>query len=406
MPSFTYRGRDKSGNLRSGDRVATTADVLNEELSKEGIFATEIREQVSSESAFDRLKAYLHNRSKLLDELAMFARQMSLLIKSGVPIIPAIRQLATFTRSLTLANALNGISDNLEKGKSLSASMELYPNVFSPLIYNLIKIGENTGHLTEAFGHLHRYLEFESRNRKMIKATFRYPIFVIVSIVIAILVLNIFVIPTFAKLYSGLGTTLPWETRALITSSNIVTHYGIFILIGIAFCIYLFNRYVNTPSGRLKFSKFKLRMPIYGNVYRRLLLIRLTQTLAIILNSGIPISQGLTLVKQAMGNQVIEDQMKEAQEQIERGTSFSQAMMKISLFSPLENQIIAVGEKEGELGPSMDYIASFHGSEIEYDLKRLSDSIGPILIGFISVLVLIIALGIYLPIWNMVDLVH
>lgn len=406
MPTFIYRGRDKAGTLRSGERVANTADVLNDELSKEGIFATEIREQVASESPLDKLKAYMHNRTKLLDEMAMFARQMQLLIKSGVPIIPALRQLATFTHSLALANALNGISDHLEKGKSLSAAMDNYPDVFSPLIVNLIKIGESTGHLTEAFGHLHRYLEFESKNRKMIKATFRYPIFVMISIVLAIVALNFFVIPTFAKMYTDLNTPLPWETRALITSSNIMTHYGIYILIAFGFLVYLFNRYVNTPKGKLAYANFKLRVPIYGNVYRRLLLIRLSQTLAIILNSGIPIAQGLTLVKQAMSNQAVENQLAEAQEQIERGTSFSQAMLKVKLFSPLENQIITVGEKDGQLGPAMEYIGTFHNSEIEYDLKRLSDSIGPILIGIISGLVLIIALGIYLPIWNMVDIIH
>lgn len=406
MPQFNYRGRDKTGTLRAGERFAASADALNEELSREGIFTTEIRENIATESYLDKLKGFMQSETTHLQELAMFARQMELLNKSGVAIIPALRQLATYTKSLKLADALNGVSDNLEKGKSLSASMANFPKVFSPLVVNIVSIGENTGHLTEAFGHLYAYLDFESKNRKMIKSTFRYPMFVVVSIFLAIIVLNIFVIPTFAKFYNNLDVPLPWETRLLIGSSNIIMHYGIFIILGFIGLCYFIHRYLKTPAGSNRYHKFLLHMPIFGKIYRRLILIRLSQTLAIILSSGIPISQGLTLVKNSLNNKYIEDQLSASQELIERGTSFTQAMSQIELFSPLENQIISVGEKNGELGPSMSYIGTFQSSEIEFDLKRLNDSIGPILIGAISGLVLIVALGIYLPIWNMVDSVH
>ncbi len=406
MPQFTYRGRDKTGALRSGERTANSADTLNEELSREGIFTTEIREKVSTESFTEKFNSYFQNETLHLEELAMFARQMELLTKSGVPIIPSLRQLATYTRSLKLAAALNGVSDYLEKGKSLSVAMANYPNIFSSLTINLISIGENTGHLSESFANLYHYLEFEVKNRKMIKSTFRYPLFVMISILCAIIILNIFVIPTFARFYSNIEVSLPWETRFLIGMSNIVMNYGIFIVIGTIGAGYFVYRYLQTPSGRYKYDRFLLRAPIYGSVYRRLILIRLTQTMAIVLNSGIQVSQGMTLVKNSIGNKYIEDELAEAKELIERGTSFTQSITKIELFTPLENQIIAVGEKNGELGPSMSYIANFQSSEIEFDLKRLNDSIGPILIVIIAGLVLIMALGIYLPIWNMVDLVH
>ena len=147
-------------------------------------------------------------------------------------------------------------------------------------------------------------------------------------------------------------------------------------------------------------------MPIFGKLYRRLILIRFSQSLAIILNSGVPISQGLTLVQNSLSNKYIEKQIAGAKELIERGNTFTEAMSKIELFTPLENQIIAVGDKNGELGPAMSYIGTFQSSEIEFDMKRVSDSIGPILITAISGLVLIVALGIYLPVWNMIDLVH
>ena len=406
MPQFTYRARDKNGNLRTGDRFASSADLLNEELSREGIYPTEIREEVSSESFLDRLQGLMQSESAHLEELSIFSRQMQLLNKSGVPIITALRQLATYTRSLKLANALNGVTDYLEKGKSLSEAMSNYPKVFSTLVVNIVSIGENTGHLTESFEHLHAYLSFEAKNRKNIKATFRYPLFVIISVFLAIVILNIFVIPTFANFYGNMDIALPWQTNFLIGMSTVFTKYGLYLLAGFIGSCYLIYRYLHTKKGKYKFDRLLLRMPLFGKIYRRLILIRFSQSLAIILNSGIPISQGLTLVKNSLNNLYIEDQVAATQELIERGTSFSHSMLKIELFSPLENQIIAVGEKNGELGPAMSYIGTFQSSEIEFDLKRLSDSIGPILITIISGLVLIVAMGIYLPVWNMINIVH
>jgi MSHA biogenesis protein MshG len=331
---------------------------------------------------------------------------MHLLIRSGVPIISGLNQLAEYTRSRKLAAALKGVSDNLEKGKSLSAAMSNFPNVFSPLIINIINIGENTGHLSESFAHLHEYLNFEAQNRKMIKSTFRYPVFVVITILAAITVLNIFVIPTFSHFYINLGVALPWETQFLIGMSNIFTRYGLILLICLIAIIITIYRYIHTSKGNYKFSHFLLRLPIFGKLYRRLILIRFSQSLAITLNSGVPVSQGLTLVKNSLNNKYIEDQIVSAQELIERGNTLTQAMSAIELFSPLENQIIAVGEKNGELGNAMEYIGTFQSSEIEFDIKRLNDNLGPILIALISGLVLIVALGIYLPVWNMINLVH
>lgn len=406
MPQYSYRGRDKIGTLRVGERFASTVDDLNNELSREGIFPTEIKEIANTESYLDQFKSVLQGETLHLEEMSVFSRQMQLLIKSGVPIITALRELAGYTRSNKLGAALKGVADFLEKGKSLSAALTNYPKVFSPLVVNIIHIGENTGHLSEAFAHLHEYLNFEAKNKKMIKSTFRYPVFVMISIFLAIIILNIFVIPTFSRFYVNLGIGLPWETQFLIGMSNLFVYYGWLLLLAFIALCYFVYRYIHTPVGNYKFSRLLLHMPIFGKLYRRLILIRFSQSLAITLNSGVPVSQGLTLVKNSLSNKYIEEQIISAQELIERGNTFTQAMAKIELFSPLENQIIAVGEKNGELGPAMNYIGTFQSSEIEFDLKRLSDNIGPILITAISGLVLIVALGIYLPVWNMINIVH
>lgn len=405
MPQFNYKGRDKDGRSRSGQRFSFTADNLSAELINEGIFPTNITLSKPENRILDKIQDWLQGSTLLTEELSIFARQMQLLHAASVPMVTALKQLATHTRSRRLANALAGCIDHIEKGQSLATAMQNYPDVFSALVVNVIKIGESSGHLSESFGHIHQYLEFETSNIKQIKASFRYPIFVLISISLAIIVLNIFVIPTFSHFYTNLTANLPWQTKILIASSNFFVNYGLYCLVFLIGAAYMLHRYVQTPVGKYNWDKLQLQMPIFGKLLRRLYLIRFSQSLAIVLRSGISITQGLGLVKNLLQNSYVNTQITLTQEMIERGINFTVAISKVNLFSPLEAQILAVGEKNGELGPAMDYIANFHSHEIQFDLKRMNDVLGPLLIAAVSGLVLIIALGIYLPIWNMINLV-
>lgn len=404
MPQFSYRGRDREGQLRVGQRSADTANNLSTELIKEGITPIQIKQMGSQHSYWDKLRYSMQSESLHREELTVFTRQMQVLHQAGVPIMIALKQLIQHTRSHRLQHALQGMIEHFEKGESLATAMHYYPETFSPLMINIVQIGENTGKLSEAFAQLHRYLEFESSNIKQIKSAFRYPLFVLIAIIFAVVILNIFVIPTFARFYINLEVTLPWQTRFLIGMSNFFVNYGLYLLVFIILACILLSRYLRTPQGRYVWDKSKLSLPIIGKLLRRIILIRFSQSFAIILNAGLPVTQGLTLIKNIMLNAYIIEQVARAQEAIERGISFTQAMAKIDLFTSLEVQILAVGEKSGELASSLSYIADFHSHEIEFDLKRMNDFLGPILIGAAGGLILIIALGIYLPIWNMVNL--
>lgn len=406
MPQYKYRGRDKNGSLRRGERAATSADALNLDLVNEGIFPIKITLYNKAPSFLEKLKNASESRSLLLEELAIFARQLQLLHQAGVQMTTALKQLAAHTRSRKLSHAIAGIIEYIEKGESLSTAMNYYPDVFSRLITNIVKIGENSGRLSESLEHLHQYLDFEASNIKHIKAAFRYPIFVFAAIFVAILIINIFVIPTFARFYTSMQVSLPWETNLLIGTSNFLIHDGIYLLAAIILGLFFFFRYIKTPQGRLKWHKFILNIPIIGPLLKRVILIRFCQSLSIMLNSGISVPLSLALLKDIVINSYILQQISVMQECIERGMPVTQSIVNVNLFSSLEIQILAVGEKNGELSPALNFIGSFHSREIDYDLKRMTDVIGPLLITIISVLVLIIALGVYLPIWNMVNLVH
>lgn len=406
MPEFSYRGRDQEGHLRVGKRPAHSAESLNSELIKEGISPILINEVFASYSFWNALQDRLQNKSAQLQELATFSRQMQLLHQAGVPLVTSLQQLANYTRSRPLKKSMLGVIEYLEKGETLAHAMQNYPNTFSPLMVNLVKIGESTGHLSEAFEHLYRYLEFEISSFKQIKTSFRYPVFVMISILMAIIVLNIFVIPTFARFYQNVTVSLPWQTELLIGMSDITVNYGIYILILLAVAGIFTYRYIHTPKGKYRFDKLMIRLPLVGSILLRVITVRFCQLLSITMTSGIGITQGLGLVKQVISNRYIVEQISQMQETIARGVSFTQAIKKVELFTPLESQILSVGEKNGKLSSALDYIADFHSREIEFDLKRMSDMIGPILIVAVAGLILIIALGVYLPIWDMVNLPH
>ena len=406
MPQYAYRARDRDGRLRAGQRFSNTIDDLSAELIKEGIYPIKISLYQEERTFLHKLRNWMQGEALHLEELAIFSRQMQLLHQASVPMVTALKQLANYTRSNRLSFALKGVIEHLEMGQSLSTAMQYYPDTFSPLIVNIVQIGENTGHLSEAFAHLHQYIAFEVSSRKQIKAAFRYPMLIGISIIFAILILNLFVIPTFAGFYQNIDVPLPWQTRILINVSNFFVNYIAYIIVLTIAGIFLLFRYIRTPSGRVRWDRFLLRIPFMGRLIGRTILVRFSQALAIVINSGVSVPQGLILVKQLLANQYINSQISLMQEAIERGQAFTQSITNIELFSPLELQIIAVGEKNGELGPALSYIGNFHTHEIEFELKRINDLIGPIMVAAISILILIIALGVYLPIWNMINLVR
>lgn len=404
MPSYIYKGRDKEGTLHTGRRFAKNVDLVNLDLLKEGITPLLITVVPDKESFLDRVADLLQGNTVRLQALAIFARQMESLHSSGVSMTTALKQLCEFTRSRKLSKALQGIIEEVEGGKTLAQAVKNYPKVFPPVAVSLIEMGEETGRLTEAFGSLYNYLDFEIETTKQLKAAMRYPSFIVVGLAIAIVILNIFVIPTFANLYKQFNAALPMPTRILIGMSDIFVHYGLYMLIGLVIIVIAFIQYIRTKSGRYAWDRFKLKVPLFGQLLARIVLVRFCRSLAIVFESGLTVTQGLALTEEVVGNQYIAKQVRSARESIERGLSFTLAITKIKIFSNMEIQVLNVGEKNGELAPALQYISDFYAREIAYTLQHIVDWLNPIILSIMGIFILIIALGIYLPIWNMVKL--
>jgi len=406
MPTFKYKGRDVSGKAINGTMEGETDVSVGDQLLKEGITPINITLESERTDYFHLFKDWLERSRITGDELSMFVRQMYVLTKTGVPITAGVRQLSENARSQYMRKVLQGIAQHLEAGQDLAVSMQYYPEVFNPLMISMIRVGQNSGHLDDAFLQLNEYLELEGGTAKKIKSALRYPMFVMISIVLAIVIVDLFVIPTFAKVYARANVELPTLTIILIDISNFFINNWLIILIVLISIFISMYKYFKSPKGRLLWHEYTLKLPVIGIILQRIVLLRFAQTFAITTNSGIPIVEGLSLVEKAVDNTYAQQEIHAMRDALQRGTSLTKAARSCHFFTPLELQMLAVGEETGELGPMLEHIAKFYQREVEYDLKRLNDIIEPVMIIGLSIMVLMLAFAVYLPIWNMVKLIH
>lgn len=402
MPQYKFRGRDKHGSEISGELESMNRDGVLRTLQDQGVTPIAIEESRSqSKDVFEEIKKWLPEKKISAEEMIIFCRQMHALQRAGVPLIRSIHGLIQSVRSEALEKALKKISDDLESGTPLSISMEHQSNQFSPIMINMMRVGENTGNLDEVFVKVAQYLELERETKKRMKQATRYPTIVVVAISVAITVINLFVIPAFSGVFAKAKMELPMATKILMATSSFTVEYGWFILAGLILLVLATMHYVNTPEGRHTWDKYKLRAPLVGGIFERITLARFSRVFAMLTRSGVPILQALNVVSGAVGNAYIGHNILKMQSQIERGESLTQTAINSGLFTPLVIQMIAVGEESGTLDKMLDDVAAFYEDEVDYDLKTLADAIEPILLVAMGVMVLILALGVFLPMWDM-----
>lgn len=403
MATFNYQGRNADGSKASGFVEAATEELAAEMLFNKGIIPTAITQGDTSKSLFDVDWKALFTPAVPLEVLVIFCRQMFSLTKAGVPLLRSMRGLTQNCHNKQLKEALEAVCNELTNGRSLSASMQLHPGVFSPLFVSMIQVGENTGRLDQALLQLANYYEQEVETRKRIKTAMRYPIFVISFVVIAMFILNVKVIPQFTSMFSRFGADLPLPTRILIATSDFFVNYWGLLLGLIVGGLFAFRAWLNTSKGRIKWDHLRLRMPIVGGIVNRAQLSRFSRTFSLMLSAGVPLNQSLALSAEAIDNKYLEQQILEMKSQIESGVSISVTAINVNIFTPLVIQMITVGEETGRIDELLLEVSDFYDREVDYDLKTLTARIEPILLVFVAAMVLVLALGIFLPMWGMMD---
>jgi MSHA biogenesis protein MshG len=401
MALFQYKGRDAQGALVGGETEATSEAAVVNDLVRKGITPVQITEAKESSKSLSSLEINLIKPKVKLDELIIFCRQMNALARAGIPIIRAMKGLADSTKSEVLKETLLDVSNRLESGINLASSMQAHPKVFSDLFISMIHVGENTGQLEEAFKRLSENLEMERDTRKRIKQATRYPTMVISSIFIALFIVNLFVIPKFASVFAKFGADLPLPTKILVMTSEFCLDYWWLVIALIVAGIYGFKQWVATEAGNYKWDKKKLRFPIVGVLFEQIALSRFTRNFAMMLASGMPITHALAIAAEASGNKFIGKRILDMKSGIERGDTLLRTARATEIFTPLVLQMMAVGEETGSIDSLLDEVADFYDEEADYSLKRLSEAIEPILIVAMGGIVLVLALGVFLPIWDL-----
>jgi MSHA biogenesis protein MshG len=401
MPHFEYRGRNPRGELVRGSLEGADTGAIADQLFNTGITPIEIRVSGATvQSAARGLLERLTEQVTVVD-LMLFSRQMYTLLKAGVPILRALVGLQESATNPALARTIQELRVGLDSGRELSSAMLRHPDVFTPFYTSMVRVGEMTGRLEEIFLRLSEHLDFDREMRQRVKSALRYPLTVLVAMAVAIGIVNLFVIPVFAKVYSGLGAKLPLLTRVLIGFSEFTVSYWALILAAGVGAFFLFRIWRATPAGKYGWDKFKLRIPIAGKIVLKATLARFARSFALAIKSGVPVVQGLTVVSKVVDNDYIGQRIEQMRDGVERGESVLRTAVTTGVFTPVVLQMIAVGDETGELDSLMQEIAEMYEREVEYELKTLSSQIEPVLIVFLAILVLVLALGVLLPVWGL-----
>jgi MSHA biogenesis protein MshG len=401
MPFFSYKARDGRGQLIEGVLEGVDSAAVATSLLGTGATPVEIAETAAPRADGSEHGLRLRRPRVKAVDLLLFSRQMYSLLKAGVPILRALAGLQESTGNPAFKHTLQKVRESLESGRELSVSLQRQGSVFTPFYVAMVYVGETTGRLEEIFLRLFHHLEFQEEMRTQVKSALRYPIFVVVVMGIALGIINLFVIPQFAKVYEGFGAKLPTITQWLIGFSNFCVAYWWVLLLALLGVWAGFRAWVATPAGRHRWDRFKLRVPISGPIVQKATLARFARSFALAIRSGVTAVHGLTLVSQVVDNSYMADRIEKMREGVERGESVLRTAIHSGVFTPVALQMVLVGEESGSLDDMMDEVADMYTREVQYDLKTLGAQIEPVLIVLLGVLVLIVALGVFLPIWDL-----
>ncbi len=409
MPRFAYTGRAASGAV-NGELDGADASAVAMLLMSRGVTPLRIESSAKATGADDgtaKPAAGMPARTALFQpqvrpaDVMMFSRQLHTLLRAGVPILRALAGLQESAVNARFKAVLGSVRHSLESGIELSICFAQQGGVFDGFYVAMVRVGEMTGRLDDVFMRLFKHIEFEQFMRQQVKAALRYPAFVILAMVVAIGVINTLVVPAFANVFKSFNAELPLATRILVASSQFTLAYG-WALAGASVLGFVgLRRWIAQPSGRQTWDRLLLQLPLAGRIVQKATLSRFARSFSLALKSGVPIEQALSVVAQTVDNAHISRKVELMREAVERGDTILRAAIATGVFTPVVLQMIAVGEETGAIDELMEEIAELYNSDVQYELKTLSAQIEPILIVFLGAMVLVLALGVFLPLWDL-----
>lgn len=400
MPAYLYRVRDRNGNVASGRIEAPGIREAVLRLREQGFFVTAIEEEKAGEVSEKKPQSLFATQKVRLPELASFVRGLSVMLESGVPLLSALGSLARQTENRYFSSIITEIAEKVERGYSLSQAVADYPKVFNRVIVGMIQSGEAGGNLDWALGRLADYLEWEKDLRDKIQSAMYYPMILVVAMIVASFFLVYFVFPQFLLLFEGFNIELPLPTLLMLSIIRFVNAHWPLIYGGLFGGILLFFLYIQSEKGRRFWDEKKHRLPLFGQLFKKLILSRFAWVLNALVRSGMPMVQALEVTATADGDLYMKEILLAVAESIRRGKNLTQSLAEHEFFPPFVLQMVSVGEESGNLEFTLGKTTELYDKEIAIFVSRLSSTIEPILTLIIGVGVFFVALAFFMPIFE------
>ena len=402
--TFEYSVRDRAGKVVTGKIEAESPAQVAAKLKSMGYAPLRIGEVSSRGMAMEISLPKLGAKVKL-KEMAVFSRQFATMISSGLSMLRALSILEEQQPNKFFAGVIGEVRAEVESGGSLSASLGKHPDVFQPLMVNMVRAGEVGGFLDQVLVQLADNYESEVRLRGKIKAAMTYPVVVFVIAMLAVTGMLLFIVPTFAAMFKSLGGQLPLPTQVLVTLSDILRQWFPLLLVLLIAGVVTWRRVKNREEVRARVDPLKLKLPVFGPLFQKLALARFTRNLGTMMHSGVPILQALDIVADTTGNLVVTNAVRDVQESVRNGESLTQPLERHSVFPPMVVQMLAVGEDTGALDTMLHKISDFYDEEVEATTESLTALIEPLMIAFMGGLVGSMIIALYMPIFKVFDLI-
>jgi type IV pilus assembly protein PilC len=396
MATFKYVAKDQTSRNVAGKITAENQQAVIEELRKRNltvISVTEVKESSLTKISFSR-------KSVSPDDLVIFTRQLATMIDAGIPILQALDALQEQMTAPYFKTVIGTIKDDIQVGSSLSTGFAKHTNVFDSLFINMVKVGETGGVLSEILDRIATYMEKSIKLQRKVKSAMVYPAVVVFMAMAITTILLVKVVPTFSEIYASFDQELPAMTQMLINTSNFLKQYILYLIIALIVFIFLMGRFYKTDQGKLIIDRAILKLPIFGDLIRKVAISRFSRTLATLMQTGVPILESLDIVGKASGNKVIELVVDNVKVSVREGESIAAPLSKSGVFPPMVTRMIAVGEKSGKLEQMLGKVAEFYDDQVDAIVSGLTSIIEPVIIGFLGIVVGFIVISLFLPIIN------
>ncbi|MDQ7842956.1 MAG: type II secretion system F family protein [Armatimonadota bacterium] len=399
MATFRYSARDASGRVVAGAIEAETEVMVVGKLRDMGFYVTSLSREAPKIDVREGLRRL---RKVSLRELTVFTRQFATMVNAGLSMVRTLSILEEQSESSKLKKLIGEVRSDVEQGMTLSDAFGKHPQTFSSLMVNMVRAGEVGGVLDEVLNRIAGFYEKDMALRQKVRAAVTYPVAIFIFSIGIIMFLVFFILPQFIGFFEGLDLTLPWPTRILILFTRTMTTYWYIIFGFLVLLLYGLRLYIRTPPGRMNFDRFKLRIPIFGPLVRKVTISRFSRTLGTLISSGVPIMQALEVVAKAVDNTIVSQAIDNVRASIREGESVALPLQASGLFPPMVVQMTAVGEETGQLDSMLTKVADFYDGEVETTLSQLTSIIEPLLILFLGFVVGFIVLAFYMPLYQII----